>query len=96
MSEAPKMDALAEALAPLVVEQLARPVADRVVEFLRESGEGPRMLSTREVAARVGRSPDWVYVHQQELGVVPLGKGPRPRLGFRSEVVDAYLDGEAR
>jgi hypothetical protein len=91
------------ALADLVADRLAgrllsaRPDAGAVVrpaeavacpEALRE--EPPALLAAREVAARFGVSAEWVRDHQEELGVVRLGDGPRPRLRFDPErVADA-------
>lgn len=70
-------------------QDLADAIARRVVELLRD--ETP-LLDASEVARRLGRSREWVYDHRVELGVVPLGDGERPRLGFRPEKVAAYLD----
>jgi len=65
-------------------------VARRVVELL---GDDAPLLDAAEVARRLGRSREWVYDHRNELGVVPLGDGPKPRLGFRPERVAAYSTG---
>jgi hypothetical protein len=74
-----------------LAEALAERVACRLAEMLRERDEGPRMLSATEVGRRLGRSAEWVRDHRDELGVVSLGDGPRPRLSFPSERVEAYL-----
>lgn len=92
-NDRPGFDALAAALAAELAPALVEPVAVRVAELLREAGEGPRMMSAAEVAARLGRSRDWVYAHRAELGAVALGSGPRPRLGFPAERVAAYSAG---
>ncbi len=73
--------------------ELVEAIACRVVELLREGGEGPALLDTGEVARRLGRSADWVRDHRAELGAVPLGSGPRPRLGYPAERVAAYSQG---
>lgn len=80
-----------QASGPLDLDALAEAVADRVVRLLREDGEGPRMLSPAEAGRRLGRSAEWVRDHRDELGVVPLGDGPRPRLGVPAERVAEYV-----
>lgn len=73
-------------------EAISEAVAQRTVEILRESGErDDGLIDSGEVSRRVGRSQAWVYDHKEELGVVYLGTGPRPRLGFHPERIAAYL-----
>jgi len=67
-----------EAIADALAERLARPPAQPAA-----------LLSVAEVAARLGRSRDWVRSHRHELGVV-AGTGARPRLLFAAEHVAAY------
>ena len=68
---------------------LVEAVARRVVELLAEqSGEA---VSAAEIARRFGVSRDWVYAHGGDLGAVPIGDGPRPRLRFYPERVSRYL-----
>lgn len=55
-----------------------------------ERGAG-RMLDANAVAARLGRSAQWVRENRDQLGAIPLGDGPRPRLGFPSEAVAAFV-----
>lgn len=43
------------------------------------------LITAAELAQRLGVSPGWVYEHKDDLGVVRLGKGPRPRLRFDVE-----------
>jgi hypothetical protein len=68
-------------------------IALRVVELL--GGEAPnpasKMIGTAEVARRLNVSPDYVRQHRDELGGVPLGDGPKPRLRFDSARVDQWL-----
>ena len=45
------------------------------------------LLTAQEVARRFGVSAEWVRDHRDELGVVRLGDGPRPRLRFDPEIV---------
>lgn len=78
-------DTLAES-----VEAIAR----RVVELQTEAAEissDARLLSPADVATRIGRSVDWVREHADELGVLRVGDGPKPRLYFRAAAVDAHL-----
>jgi hypothetical protein len=87
-------DALAAMLTPVLRELFASErdaIAERVVELLRKSDEDPRMLTPAEAGRRLGRSAEWVRYHRDELGAVPLGDGPRPRLGVPSKRVASYL-----
>lgn len=64
----------------------------------RASGGPP--LSAKEVAARIGRSPDFVRAHREELGVISHGEsgpGRRPRLLFDADAVQRFctVDPEA-
>lgn len=87
-------------LAPESIEALALRLAELI-------GEGPTtepardkdMISAAEVSQRWGVSRRWVYAHREELGAVPIGDGPRPRLRFDPRVVAARLgspDGRPR
>ncbi len=83
-----RFDAFAAALA----EGLVEPVAQRVVELLREEGQATGRMSAADVAQLLGRSRDWVYAHAEELGAVRLGDGARPRLAFHPERVRQFED----
>jgi hypothetical protein len=50
------------------------------------------LLDTRQVAAHVGVSTDWVRDHAAELGAVRIGDGPRGELRFELDRVLAALD----
>jgi hypothetical protein len=50
------------------------------------------LLTTREVAAELTMSEDWVREHAAELGGIRMGKSPRAPLRFEEEHVDRYLD----
>lgn len=41
-----------------------------------------QLVSAKELGASIGRPARWVREHKAELGAVPLGTGPKPRLGF--------------
>ncbi len=49
------------------------------------------LLTTTQIAIRLGRTPAWVRQHRTELGAIVLGSGPRPRLLFSPEVVTRAL-----
>jgi hypothetical protein len=66
-------------------------IAHRVVELL----EAPprKLLTAAEVARLLAVDPDFVYAHQEELGVVRLpGKGRRPALRFDRDTLLDRLD----
>lgn len=66
------------------LEALARRVAARLQT---EQAAPDRLLSAAQVATRLCVQRSWVYDHAEELGVVRLGDGPRPRLRFDPEVI---------
>jgi len=45
-------------------------------------GTSAALLSAAQLAPAIGFSRDWVYDHAAELGAIPMGDGPRPRLRF--------------
>lgn len=77
------------------VDRVADLVADRVVErlapYLGAGGPIEGLVDASEVARLAGRTRRWVYEHAGDLGAVPLGVGPRPRLGFHPARVREYL-----
>lgn len=69
------------------VDRLARRVAELLRETPLSEGRGSRrsadrFLSAAQVAERWQVDREWVYAHADELGVLRLGSGPRPRLRF--------------
>lgn len=67
-------------------------VAREVAVLLRHSSEpAGRLLTAAQVAARFNVDRGWVYAHAEELGVVRLGSGPRPRLRFDPAIVAQRL-----
>lgn len=54
------------------------------------------LLSAAQVARRLGVERSWVYEHADELGVVRLGEGPRPRLRFDPAAVAERTLGRRR
>ena len=68
-------------------------IARRVVEVLREV-ERPvnrGLLKTEEAARLLGVDAEWVRANRVALGAVKLGDGPKARLRFPREAIDAYL-----
>ena len=84
-------DSLADALLDRAGDELVERIARRVVELQREEGIVEQPVDAGEVARRYGVKRDWVYRHAEELGAVRLGDGPRPRLRFHPERVEAFL-----
>ena len=64
-------------------------LAREVAAVLGRSGDA--LLTAQQVAARFNVDRSWVYAHADELGVVRLGDGPRPRLRFDAAVVAQRL-----
>jgi hypothetical protein len=63
----------------------------REVAHLLGRAEPERLLTAQEVAVRFNVDRSWVYAHADELGVIRLGTGPRPRLRFDAAVVAQML-----
>lgn len=81
-------------MSPETLAKLVDAVANRVLERLDERGisrVGGALLTTTQVAERLGVSQAWVYAHASELGVIRLGSGDRPRLRFDPETVAERL-----
>jgi hypothetical protein len=67
-------------------------IARRVVDALREEPMAKRgLLKTQEVARLFGVDAEWVRANRVPLGAVRLGDGPRARLRFPRQAIDAYL-----
>jgi hypothetical protein len=65
-------------------------IAQRVIERLRGRTAGD-LIDAKEVAARLGVRPEWVYAHARELGALRLDDGPRARLRFDPTLVRQAL-----
>jgi hypothetical protein len=76
---------------PADLALLADMVADRLAGRLAETRSDGGLLTTAQVAARLSTTPEWVRDHADELGVIRIGMGPRPRLRFHPPVIDAWL-----
>jgi hypothetical protein len=72
-------------LAPESIEALAV----RLAELLKGGGllDEDEIIPASEVSRRWGVQRRWVYEHRDELGAIPLGDGPRPRLRFDTKVL---------
>ena len=76
-------------LPPDAVEQVAR----RVVELLRHDSQAvsdeptttPDLVDAGVLARHFGLTRTWVYENAAQLGAIPVGDGPRPRLRFDLE-----------
>src|SRR5215207_5333096 len=70
-----------------------RAIAHAVVELLQEV-ERPKpagaLLTASEAAERLGVDRDFIYRHADELGARRLGNGPRSRLRFPEDALDAW------
>lgn len=72
----------------VLVESLAWRVVERVDAILAARSTSPAvdpLLTVTELAEALSVSPAWVYEHQDELGVLRLGGGAKPRLRFDLE-----------
>jgi hypothetical protein len=68
-------------------------VALRVVQLMR-NGAAPnvgRLVDAATLAAQLGVTRSWIYEHRDELGVVRLGTGTKPRLRFDVETARQAL-----
>jgi hypothetical protein len=74
-------------LDPQTIELLA----DAIAERLSEQRLGERWLTAEEVARHVGVDVGFVYEHSERLGARRLGDGPKARLRFRIDLVEASL-----
>ncbi|MBS1886001.1 MAG: hypothetical protein JSU06_02335 [Actinobacteria bacterium] len=72
-------------LAPESIEALAV----RLAELIKDGHllDEPEIIPAAEVSRRWGVQRRWVYEHADELGAIPLGDGPRPRLRFDVKVL---------
>ena len=71
------------------IEAIAREVAQLLGRDDQPGAHG--LLTARHVADRFNVARSWVYEHADELGVVRIGQGPRPRLRFDPAVVAQQL-----
>ena len=76
-------------MTPLSAEDVEA-IATRVAELLGDPVPSARigLIDVKETARRLGVKPSWVYEHAEELGVIRLGSGRRPRLRFDMRLVE--------
>jgi hypothetical protein len=84
MLDARDIDAIADALAP------------RLVELLRGDDDGwafptRGLVDVDDVCRLLRVRREWVYAHKVELGAVGIGDGERPVLRFEAAKVLAYI-----
>jgi hypothetical protein len=72
------------------VEAIARRVCELLGET-RPSSSEPLVITADELARRLRRKRAWVYANADQLGVLRLGEGPRPRLMFDPAQVEDRL-----
>lgn len=91
-----------ELIAAMQAENRAtREVLNAVLFALRELAEPAApsdqlFYSVKQVASLIGFSEDWVYRHKEELGVVHIGGGKRPRLNFPAAAIHALAEEQKR
>jgi hypothetical protein len=72
--------------------RLADLLAPRIAAALASQATAPaELIDAAGVARRFGVTAEWVRDHRDELGVIRLGDGPRPRLRFDAETVAEEL-----
>jgi hypothetical protein len=70
-------------LSPETVDAIARRVAELLTAKPADATpDAQRLVDAAELARRLRVTPAWVREHADELGVVRIGEGPRPRLRF--------------
>jgi hypothetical protein len=81
-----EIEALAASVAPIVAAEVAQQLVDRIIE-----SRARRLVDAAELASVLGVEREWVYEHQDQLGVIRLGDGRRPRLRFeRTRALEAF------
>ena len=76
---------------PESIEEIAR----RVAELTSEAHAATGLVDASAVAKYFGLARTWVYDHADELGAIPVGSGPRPRLRFDLREVERRLTRQA-
>ena len=88
------IDRLAERVAELLEPRLVQLLSERLEhrETESEPGHEPGLIGVADLARHLGRSPDWVRAHAEDLGVVRFGDGTgKPRLWFDIATVDERI-----
>jgi hypothetical protein len=84
-----------------ITSEVIDAIAHRVLELQRKVDSAdqrsePELLTVAELAKRLRVNPKWVYAHQNRLGAVRLGNGPKARLRFPAAAATAGLQREHR
>lgn len=87
-------------IAPETIERIAQ----RVVQLLHherdqldDRADSLRdLMDAGELARHLGLTRAWVYEHAQQLGAIPVGDGPRPRLRFDLQTAKKALNTRQR
>lgn len=87
-------DRLVDRLGDAIVECVAKAIA--AAKVAPQTLAATAWLDASEVAQRLHVDRDWVYEHAEELGVSRIGSGPRPRLRFPPNILDACSQTSAR
>lgn len=77
-------------------EDAVEAIAQRVVELLSTArvvsgADAGHLVDVADVARKYDVSPSWVYDHADELGVIRLGTGAKPRLRFDLDKVSQAM-----
>jgi len=80
---------MAAAPEPALDAATIQAVARQVAAILGDTDGS--LLTAAQVAARFNVERSWVYAHAEELGVVRLGAGRRPRLRFDAALIAQRL-----
>jgi hypothetical protein len=87
-------------IAPETIERIAQ----RVVQLLHherqrldDGADTPRdLMDAGQLARHLGLTRSWIYEHAQQLGAIPVGDGPRPRLRFDAQTAMKALNARQR
>jgi hypothetical protein len=94
-----RVRSVASELAPEAIEQIAQRVAQLLryePEDREEPGALPHLVDAGQLARLLGVSRQWVYEHANELGVITIGDGSKPRLRFDPAVAARVLERRKR
>lgn len=56
------------------------------------AAQRPQYCGVRQLASLLGKSPDWVYDHAEDLGGFKPGKGRKGRWSFHVESAQIYFE----
>ncbi|HEX5375968.1 MAG TPA: hypothetical protein VFW48_07400 [Solirubrobacterales bacterium] len=88
-TDKPKAKATAKPEAVRLDRESVEAIAEQVAERLREERPS-RWCGTKEAAALLGYSVDWVRQHREELGGERFGNGTRAQIRFDVRKLEAF------